>query len=485
MELQNAIGHGNPLYTGELRDLSTLDIALSPLDARYRKYTSELQNYLSEPALNRARLYIEIEWFIYLCNLQKIKHVEPLNVEEMACLRKLVTDFGEETIAELAKLEKVTAHDVKAVEYYLKLKLDELSQKNLFDKDVSQYKELVHFGCTSEDVNNLAYALNIKNAFNSVWLPAVLQLMRELEKSAELCAALPMLARTHGQPASPTTLGKELAVFGHRLRSVVERAKNITIFGKFNGATGTYGAYYVAFPDIDWRKVTKNFINQLKLTQNPLTTQIESHDWQVDLYNQIVHANNIMLDFATDMWSYISLSYFTEAPVAGEIGSSAMPHKINPIRFENAEANLQISNSLFTSFTNSLPKSRFQRDLSDSSTQRNIGSAFAYSLIAIYNLLEGWKRIAVNRAVIADDLESNPQVLSEAIQSVLRAAIITGETSCKSPYEALKTLTRGNDITKKSLHDFIKTLDLPAATKSMLLNLSPSDYTGIAEKLVI
>jgi len=461
--------------------------ALSPLDGRYAAQVAPLLPYFSEAALNRARLIVETEWLITLCNGSApsdsgsgtpqplVPGAPTLSAEEVAVIRAIPVAFDETEVAELAEIEARTVHDVKAIEYYLVNKLQSLPKIN---------PALVHFALTSEDVNNLSYAINIRGALNDVWLPAATQLVKDLTELAHRTADLPMLARTHGQPATPTTLGKEIAVFVFRLQRQLERIKNQPIFGKFSGATGTFGAHTAAVPDTDWMQAGKEFVESLGFTFNPLTTQIESHDWQAELFADLTRFSRILHNLCTDIWTYISLGYFAQQAAASSVGSSTMPHKINPIRFENAEANLEISIALFEVLEATLVNSRLQRDLTDSTTQRNIGVAFGHNLLAIDNVIKGLKTLAPNPEQLAQDLDQNWEVLAEPIQTVMRAAAIAGHPGMDNPYERLKNLSRGQRLDAPQTQDFIRQLQLPADAEERLLNLTPATYTGKAAELV-
>jgi len=454
----------------------TPPIALGPLDGRYRGAVAPLVDHLSEPALNRQRLHVEVEWFIHLCTTGAVPGTRQLTDDEVTLLRAIPADFGAEGIAEHADIERETIHDVKAIEYYIKRRLVGTSLESL--------SELTHFGCTSEDINNLSYALMVRGAVTQVWLPAADALATQIADLAKASAGMPMLSRTHGQTATPTTLGKELAVLAHRLRRQLRRIAAAEYLGKINGATGTYGAHTAAVPGTDWVSVSRSFVEGLGLTWNPLTTQIESHDWQAELYADVARFGRILHNLATDVWTYISLGYFAQAAAPGSIGSSAMPHKINPIRFENAEANLEISAALLDSLGATLVTSRLQRDLTDSTTQRNIGVAFGHSLLAIDNVRRGLGTLTVNEAALAADLDSSWEVLAEPIQSAMRAAFIAGVPGMENPYERLKELTRGHTIDAAAIRSFVAGLGLPADVTERLTNLTPGTYVGLAEKLV-
>jgi adenylosuccinate lyase len=448
---------------------------LSPLDGRYASQVQELSLYLSEAALNRARIKVEIEWLVLLANKELFGKDRYITEEQARRLRMAADYFSDADVAKLAETESRTRHDVKAVEYFVRDKLTEIDREDLH--------ELAHFAATSEDINNLSYALIIKDAVNKVWLPKAKQLVATLSELAHSLASVPMLSRTHGQPATPTTMGKEIAVFASRLDRQIKRIETTEYLGKFSGATGTYSAQVVAVPTANWPELAKELVESLGLKFNPLTTQIESHDWQAELYSSIAHFNRVLHNFATDIWSYISIGYFTQIPVKGATGSSTMPHKINPIRFENAEANLEISNALFDVLAATLVTSRMQRDLTDSSSQRNIGVAFGHSLLALDNIAKGLTEIEVAKSVMAADLSENWEVLTEAIQTVIRAEVIAGRSKISNPYDVLKDLSRGKRLTREDLADFIVKLDIEKAAKDRLLALSPKDYIGLAAKL--
>ena len=448
---------------------------LSPLDGRYASKVQELSLYLSEAALNRARIKVEIEWLVLLANKELFGKDRYITEEQARRLRMAADYFSDQDVAKLAETESRTHHDVKAVEYFVRDKLTEIQREDLH--------ELAHFAATSEDINNLSYALIIKDAVNKVWLPKAKQLVATLSELAHSLASVPMLSRTHGQPATPTTIGKEIAVFASRLDRQIKRIETTEYLGKFSGATGTYSAQVVAVPTANWPELAKELVESLGLKFNPLTTQIESHDWQAELYSSIAHFNRVLHNFATDIWSYISIGYFTQIPVKGATGSSTMPHKINPIRFENAEANLEIANALFDVLAATLVTSRMQRDLTDSSSQRNIGVAFGHSLLALDNIAKGLTEIEVVKSVMAADLSENWEVLTEAIQTVIRAEVIAGRSKISNPYDVLKDLSRGKRLTREDLADFILKLDIEKAAKDRLLALSPKDYIGLAAKL--
>lgn len=451
-------------------------LTLGPLDGRYREAVAPLIDFLSEAALNRDRVHVEIEWLIHLTRQAVLPGTGPLEARQESELRRIVEIFGPDAVSELAEIEAVTVHDVKAVEYFIGRRLDGIG--------IGQLKPLVHFGCTSEDINNLSYALGIKAAVQHTWLPAARALVAAITDRARDSRNTPMLSRTHGQPATPTTLGKEFAVVAHRLTRQLDRIAATEFLGKINGATGTYAAHYAAVPDADWQAVSRSFVEGLGLTWNPLTTQIESHDWQAELYSDLARFNRILHNFCTDVWSYISIGYFAQIPVPGATGSSTMPHKVNPIRFENAEANLEISSGLLDTLASTLVTSRWQRDLTDSSSQRNIGVAMGHSLLAISNVAKGLARLDVADDVLAADLDANWEVLGEAVQMVMRAESIAGVPGLDDPYERLKELTRGQRVDAGRMKEFVSGLELSPAAEERLLRLTPADYTGIAADLV-
>ncbi len=459
---------------------ATPQIALGALDGRYRPSVAPLIDHLSEPALNRMRVHVEVEWLIHLTSRQVLPGVRVLTGAEQDQLRQVVEDFGPEDIAELGATEKVTQHDVKAVEYYLKQRLSRIAP----DAQDSGLAELIHFCCTSEDINNLAYALMVKGAVEQVWLPRALDLVASVTSMAEDLREVPLLAHTHGQPATPTTMGKELAVLAHRLRRQLRRVASDEYLGKINGATGTFGAHLAAAPGADWPEISRSFVEHLGLTWNPLTTQIESHDWQAEIYADIARFNRVLHNLCTDVWSYISLGYFAQVRGQGTVGSSTMPHKVNPIRFENAEANLEVSNALLDVLATTLVTSRLQRDLTDSSMQRNIGTALGHSLLAIDNAGRGLAGLDAVPEAMAADLDDNWEVLGEPIQSVMRALGAQGVEGMDEPYERLKELTRGRRIGQPELVEFVRGLGLPADVEERVAAMTPVSYIGIAPQLV-
>jgi adenylosuccinate lyase len=466
----------SPTHDAEPSSFADAGIALGPLDGRYRAAVAPLVEHLSEAALNRERLRVEVEWLVHLTDRQVVPGARRLTDEETARLRAVVDGFGPAEVAELGEIERVTVHDVKAVEYFLKRRMTGTSLEDV--------TELVHFCCTSEDVNNLSYALMVRNAVTRVWLPAATALADQVAELAREHAELPMLSRTHGQPATPTTLGKELAVLAHRLRRQLRRVASAEYLGKINGATGTWSAHVAAVPGADWQDVSRTFVEHLGLTWNPLTTQIESHDWQAELYADVARFNRVLHNLCTDVWTYISLGYFVQVRGQGTVGSSTMPHKVNPIRFENAEANLEVSCALLDVLGSTLVTSRLQRDLTDSSMQRNVGTALGHSLLAVDNVRRGLGGLDADPAATARDLDANWEVLGEAVQSVMRAAGIAGTPGMEEPYERLKELTRGRRVDGAAMRDFVAGLGLPDAERDRLLALTPSGYTGLAAALV-
>jgi adenylosuccinate lyase len=448
---------------------------LSPLDGRYRPAVTELGEYLSEAGLNRARVLVEVEWLIALTDRGAFGS-HPLTDARRADLRAVASEFDGSSIGELATLEATTRHDVKAVEYFVRGRLAELG--------LGSIAELTHFAATSEDINNLSYAITVRDAVREVWLPKFRGVIGALADLARELRDAPMLSRTHGQPATPTTMGKELAVFVRRLERIAGQVEGTEYLGKFSGATGTFAAHVAAWPDADWTAISREFVESLGLGWNPLTTQIESHDWQAELYARISHGNRVLHNLATDLWTYISLGYFRQIPQAGSTGSSTMPHKINPIRFENAEANLELSSAILESLAATLVTSRMQRDLSDSSSQRNIGVGLGHSLLALDNIERGLREVDLDRDALLADLDANWEVLGEAIQTVIRAEVVAGRSSIADPYAVLKELTRGRRVGAAGLREFIATLDIGDEAKARLMALTPATYIGLADELV-
>lgn len=448
---------------------------ISPLDGRYRAAVSDLGDYLSEAGLNKARVRIEVEWLIFLTD-RALFGSKPLDDSHKDQLRSIYQNFGQTEIDRLATLESTTKHDVKAVEYLIRERLDA--------DNLNHIAELTHFAATSEDINNLAYALTVKEAVTVLWLPSLRLVIDMITEQAREHRSAAMLARTHGQPATPTTMGKELAVFVYRLTRITHQVEASEYLGKFSGATGTFAAHQVAGPAVSWPQVSREFVTSLGLQWNPLTTQIESHDWQAELYSRISHANRILHNLCTDVWSYISLGYFRQTPEPGATGSSTMPHKVNPIRFENAEANLELSCAVLDSLSATLVTSRLQRDLTDSTSQRNIGVGIGHSLLALDNIRRGLHQISLDPERLHADLNDNWEVLAEAIQTVIRAEVTEGKSSIADPYSLLKELTRGKRVDRESLATFIRELDVSESARTRLLELTPETYTGVAADLV-
>ena len=445
-----------------LNELNTI----SPIDGRYRGKTAALAAYFSEEALIRYRILVEVEYFIALCELP-LPQLKAIEVGTFESLRKLYQEFTTADAITIKETEKVTNHDVKAVEYFIKNKFDALG--------LDAYKEFIHFGLTSQDINNTAIPLSTKDAFQDVYLKSLIALVGKLKDLADEWNDIPMLARTHGQPASPTRLGKEIEVFVERLEEQMRSLFHVPFAAKFGGATGNYNAHFVAYPTIDWRKFGNEFVEStLGLHHSFPTTQIEHYDHFAAFFDALKRINTIIIDLNRDIWTYVSMDYFKQKIKAGEIGSSAMPHKVNPIDFENSEGNLGLANAIFKHLSAKLPISRLQRDLTDSTVLRNIGVPFGHTLIAFESTLKGLDKLLLNEAKIAEDLEKNWAVVAEAIQTILR------REGYPNPYEALKGLTRTNTtIDKKAIHDFIETLDVSKAIKKELLAISPSNYLGI------
>lgn len=465
-------------------DLAAQGEPISPLDGRYRPAAAPLANFLSEAGLNRARVHVEVEWFIHLLDNGLLPGAPALSDAERDYLRALPHQFGAAEIARLADIEAETRHDVKAVEYLIGEHLNRAPDTLGPNTTLPALREVIHIFCTSEDINNLAYALTIKAAIELVWLPAARTLHERLVAIAHAGAHIPMLAHTHGQPATPLTMGKEMAVVAHRLSRQIRRIENAEYLGKINGATGTWAAHIISVPGVDWPATSRAFVEGLGLTWNPLTTQIESHDFQAEIYADVARFNRIAHNLATDCWTYISMGYFHQNLAAqGSTGSSTMPHKVNPIRFENAEANLEISTALLDTLSATLVTSRLQRDLTDSTTQRNIGVALGHSMLALDNLVRGLDGVDMNAERMREDLDANWAVLGEAIQQAMRAAAIAGATGMANPYERLKELTRGTEVTAEDMRAFIADLGLPAEVEARLAELTPHTYTGLAKDM--
>ncbi|REE24951.1 adenylosuccinate lyase [Winogradskyella pacifica] len=440
--------------------------AISPIDGRYRSKVEALGNYFSEEALIKYRVLVEIEYFIALCELP-LPQLESVSNSVFEDLRAIYTNFTAVDASAIKEIEKVTNHDVKAVEYFIKDKFDAL--------ELSAYKEFIHFGLTSQDINNTAIPLSIKEAMNDVYVPEYLALLEKIENLASDWAHIPMLARTHGQPASPTRLGKEIEVFAVRLKEQFNLLNDVPSAAKFGGATGNFNAHKVAYPNIDWKAFGTKFVQEkLGLHHSFPTTQIEHYDHVAALFDGLKRINTIIIDLDRDIWTYVSMDYFKQKIKAGEVGSSAMPHKVNPIDFENSEGNLGIANAIFEHLSAKLPLSRLQRDLTDSTVLRNVGVPFGHTLIAFKSTVKGLGKLLLNEPKFAQDLENNWAVVAEAIQTILR------RESYPNPYEALKGLTRTNEaITQTSISNFIDTLEVSDTIKSELKAITPSNYTGI------
>jgi adenylosuccinate lyase len=444
--------------------------ALSPTDGRYADRLLSLRPIFSEFGLIRRRLWVEARWLEALSAAPDIVEVPALSPTALNVLTALDQHFSESDALAVKSIERTTNHDVKAVEYFLKQKLEA-------DPELRQIKEFVHFALTSEDVNNLSYALMLSDARSRVLLPQIDHLLLSLKHLSQATADVPMLARTHGQTASPTTIGKEIANVFARLKVQRERLAQLPIFGKLNGAVGNFNAHLIAYPDVDWRALAQRFVEGLGLAYNPLTTQIEPHDYIAEYCDALKRIHVILIDLARDIWGYISLGYFRQSTVAGEIGSSTMPHKVNPIDFENAEGNLGVANALLAHFAEKLPISRWQRDLTDSTVLRALGTAAGHAVIAYQSLLKGLSKLAVNEARLAADLDQSWEVLAEAIQTVMR------RYGLPNPYEQLKALTRGQAVNADDLRAFVGTLELPQDAKARLLALTPATYVGLAPDL--
>jgi len=445
--------------------------ALSPLDGRYAAKVTPLREYLSEYALIRYRTLVEIRWLQHLANEPDLPELGTLDKPVNDVLNQLIDEFAMEDARRVKALEAETNHDVKAVEYFLREKLDGVSNT------ATNLGPYIHFACTSEDINNLSYALMLRDARQRVLIPSMEALIKDLRALAHEFADLPMLARTHGQPASPTTLGKEFANFVYRMLQQLERFTAVPVFGKINGAVGNFNAHIAAYPDADWRGIGERFVDSLGLEPAAYTTQIEPHDWIAEYAQGLSRFNTVLIDFCQDLWGYVSLGYFRPRAVAGEVGSSTMPHKVNPIEFENAEGNLGVANAVLGFLAAKLPQSRFQRDLTDSTVLRNLGVGLGHSLIAIESTSRGVDKLEADTQRITADLEASTEILAEAVQTVMRRHGIT------DAYEQLKALTRGRKITAASLEAFITTLDIPAEERERLRNLRPVDYIGLAAQL--
>ena len=449
-------------------NLSSLT-AISPLDGRYGDKTAELKPIFSEFGLMRFRVQVEIRWLQALAVQNDIEEVPTLTDEADALLNNISDNFSEADASRIKEIEGTTNHDVKAVEYFIK-------EKIAGNSELEKVSEFIHFACTSEDINNLSHALMLKESHDSVMRPALVDIINAITALTVKYADQAMLARTHGQTASPTTLGKEMGVFAHRLNRQLIQLDEIDFIGKINGAVGNFNAHFSAYPDVDWPAFSKNFVESLGLQWNPHTTQIESHDYMAEYFQAMSRFNTILVDFCRDIWAYISLAYFKQRTIDGEIGSSTMPHKVNPIDFENAEGNLGLSNCLLNHLAEKLPISRWQRDLTDSTTIRNNGTGIAYALLAYKSCMKGISKLETNPDVMANDLDNAWEVLAEPVQTVMRRYGI------EKPYEKVKELTRGQTINAEILHNFINSLDIPATEKDRLLKLTPATYIGNASE---
>ena len=450
--------------------LTTLN-ALSPLDGRYQTKLDALRPYFSEYALIKHRAWVEVEWLKALAAAKELAEISPFSAETIAELNKAIANFSEADASQVKAIEARTNHDVKALEYWLKEKFDG-------NPEVKKASEFIHFACTSEDINNLSHGLMLKSARDAVMLPFLADLMARLSELSQQLADQPMLSRTHGQTASPTTMGKELANVLYRLQRQQKQLQSNDILGKINGAVGNFNAHLSAYPHFDWERFAKQFVESLGLTYNPMTIQIEPHDYMAELYDTLARINTILIDLNRDIWGYISVGYFKQKVKAGEIGSSTMPHKVNPIDFENSEGNLGLANAVLRHMAEKLPISRWQRDLTDSTVLRNMGVAFGYTLLGYDSCLRGLNKLEVNPEKLAQDLDASWEVLAEPIQTVMRRYGI------ENPYEQLKELTRGKGgINKASLHAFISVLNIPADAKQALLEMTPASYIGKAVEL--
>ena len=447
-------------------DLSALS-AVSPIDGRYGSKTADLREVFSEFGLIKRRVLVEIRWLQCLAAHQAIVEVPTLSAQAKRVLDQIVDDFGEIDARRIKDIEATTNHDVKAVEYFIKERL-------AGNAELEAVSEFVHFACTSEDINNLSHALMLRDGMDSVLVPAMREVVSALTAVAKSAAAAPMLSRTHGQTASPSTMGKEIANVVARLQRQLGQLQQVQYLGKINGAVGNYNAHLCAYPQVDWLANAESFVSSLGLTWNPYTTQIEPHDYMAELFDTIARFNTILIDFDRDVWGYISLGYFKQRTIAGEVGSSTMPHKVNPIDFENSEGNLGLANAVLQHLAAKLPVSRWQRDLTDSTVLRNMGVGMAYSLIAYQSSLKGISKLQLNEARMAQDLDSSWEVLAEPIQTVMRRYGI------EQPYEKLKELTRGQDMNKEVIQAFVAKLDLPEEARQQLLDLTPANYIGNA-----
>ena len=444
-------------------------LGISPLDGRYSAVNNELRYITSEYGLIKYRVYIEVEWFKHLSNTKNIPEIPKLSIKNIRYLNDLIDNFSIKDANRVKAIEKRTNHDVKAVEYFLKEKFSKI-------RSLHKYSEFIHFACTSEDINNLSYSLMIRDA-SKIITTNIQVISKNLKIKARKFSNTPMLSRTHGQTASPTTMGKEFSNFVHRINSISTSIQIIKLKGKINGAVGNFNAHTVAYPKVNWELVSKKFIKSLRLEINTHTTQVEPKDSIAELFLHYVRLNNVLIDLSRDMWGYISLGYFKQKLKKGEVGSSTMPHKVNPIDFENAEGNLGMANSVFQHLSNSVVISRWQRDLTDSTVMRNIGLCYGHTNLALHSLLKGLNKLEINKDQINKDLNNSWEVLTEAIQTVLRKHLV------QDGYELMKDLSRGKQILREDLHQFIDSTNLPLEEKQRLKNLNPSTYIGIANKL--
>ena len=444
--------------------------AVSPLDGRYAGKVKPLREIFSEFGLIRFRLHVEVEWLIALANLEQVPELKNFSSDTVDRLRAVVSGFSAQDALKVKEIERETNHDVKALEYYMKNQLGDIPE-------LESSLEFIHFGCTSYDINDNCFGLMLMQARDEVLTPALENLISKISDLANEYADVPMLARTHGQPASPTTVGKEFKVFAHRLQGQMQTLASLPINGKLSGAVGNFNALHAAYPEIDWPTVARNFVESMGLNYSPITTQTEPHDYIAEFSHCLHRINSILLDMCRDIWGYISIGYFSQKTVATEVGSSAMPHKVNPIDFENAEGNIGVANALFSHFADKFPVSRWQRDLSDSTVLRNLGVPIGHSLIAYHSVATGLNKLRVNEQRLAEDLGNSWEVLSEAVQTVLR------KYGSELPYEQLKELTRGVVVSQTEIESFINNLDLPDNEKQKLLKMTPADYIGIASNL--
>ena len=442
--------------------------SISPVEGRYEKITQEIKEFFNEYNLIKYRVIVEIKWLEKIFEYSKEFNIN-YTENDIEKLEEIIKEFNLEKAKRVKEIEETTKHDVKAVEYFLR--------EEFKNKGIEKYNNLIHFACTSEDINNISYGIMIKNLRDNILVPNIDKLISTVKEKVKEYANIPMLSHTHGQSATPTTVGKELAIFVYRWDKILNKIKNEQITGKFNGAVGNFNAHLISYPNIDWIKISKEFVESFELEYNLYTTQIETHDNICMIFSEIKLFNNILLDFDNDMWMYISRNYFLQNNVKGEVGSSVMPHKINPINFENSMANIRISNGILSSFIDNLQISRMQRDLSDSSMIRNIGLAIAYTLISIKQTIIGINKLRVNKEFLEQELDNNPEILSEAIQTILR------KNGNENGYELLKELTRGKKVKLEELRDFIQKLEIDENDKERLLKLKPQNYIGLAEEI--